>query len=496
MSKYYIGIDNGGSYIKAALYDECGRQIKLEKEPSIKTVTRDGRVELDPEKLWKANCRCVKRLIRESGIDISKIECMGVAGQGKGLYIVDKEGKPVRPAITSADGRAWEIVKRWKESGVADKIFDYTYQGLFASHPVSILAWLKQNERTNYDNIHWVFSMKDFLVYRMTGQASADYCNQSGNSYMNLNTGMYEPEIFKLLGIEEIMEKLPPLKNSDEICGELTCEAAQELGCRPGIKVMAGMFDVDASALGMGIIGEKELAIIAGTCGINAYISKKPVCDHSVLMNSYYCIPGYYYIEEGSNTSAGLLEWVLGVLYPEEARKSGEDIYKQADLIVQQQSPDSSSVLFMPFLYGSALNSRSRGMWAELSPSDGRKEMLRAAYEGIVFTHKWHIERLLKNRELPDKVRLSGGVSRSSVWTQLFADILQFPVEIVEDEETGVRGVAMMSGIACSIYSGYEEAVKKNVLIKKTVYPQREFSEIYKKKYISYLLKAERMNAI
>jgi len=44
---------------------------------------------------------------------------------------------------------------------------------------------------------------------------------------------------------------------------------------------------------------------IAGTWSINEYISRKPVVNHSVMMNSLFCLPGYYLVEECSPTSAG-----------------------------------------------------------------------------------------------------------------------------------------------------------------------------------------------
>ena len=122
---------------------------------------------------------------------------------------------------------------------------------------------------------------------------------------MNLNTGKYEPKILEMLGIFEIAVKLPPIMNSAEVCGNVTKEAASKLGCIEGTDVIVGMFDVDTSGIAMGLVTESELGMITGTCSINAYVAKEPVKDRSVSMNSYYCIPDYYFIEEGSNISAG-----------------------------------------------------------------------------------------------------------------------------------------------------------------------------------------------
>lgn len=496
MEKYYIGIDNGGTFIKASLFDVNGRQIWHEKVKNDISVCRNGCVELDPDYLWQMNCDCVSRLMKNSKVPAQAVENISIAGQGKGLYVVDSEGNAIRNAITSADSRSFEIVEEWHKKGIAEEIYQYTYQGLFSSHPVSILRWLKENEPENYRKIKWIFSMKDFLVYRMTGTAIADFSNQSGNSYMNLNTGEYEYKIFQMLGIEEAYDKLPPLYHAADICGKITEEAAQKMGCLPGTKVTAGMFDVNASAVGMGIVSEDRIGVIAGTCGVNAYISKEPVKNHGVLMNSYYCIPEYYYIEEGSNTSTGMIEWVIDTLYPEEKKERGKDIYKYLDEIIQGKEINEGGACFLPFLYGSALNSRSRGTWTGLTPVDDKNDMLQACYEGIIFTHRWHIDRLLKNRKKPDAIRLAGGIIRSKVWVKLFADILQFPIEVVEGEDIGGHGLAIVSGIASGEYSTYENAVENCVHIKETVYPDIACKDIYNKKYAYYLSVAKKLGCI
>lgn len=71
--------------------------------------------------------------------------------------------------------------------------------------------------------------------------------------------------------------------------------------------------------------------------------------------------------------------------------------------------------------------------------------MLRAVYEGIVFSHVTHVNKLLRNRERPKSVRLSGGAANSDVWVQIFADALQLPIDVIEDKELGAQGAAMGS---------------------------------------------------
>ena len=112
--------------------------------------------------------------------------------------------------------------------------------------------------------------------------------------------------------------------------------------------------------------------------------------------------------------------------------------------------------------------------------------MLRAVYEGIVFSHLTHVKKLLRNRPAPKSIRLSGGAANSDVWVQIFADAFQIPIDVIEDKEIGAQGAAIAAGIAAGIYKDYEDAVARTVKITKTIAPRPEYKEVYEEKYATY----------
>ncbi len=177
-----------------------------------------------------------------------------------------------------------------------------------------------------------MFACKDYVRFRLTGEAYAERTDYSGCNLVNLHTGEYDPELLKLFGLSEILDKLPPLKYSTDICGGITEEAAKKTGLKAGTPVAGGAFDIDACALAVGITDEERVCMIAGTWSINEYIRKTPVTDGSVMMNSFFCLPDYYLVEECSPTSAGNNEWFMKNLLPElreECKKTGKNIYEQ-----------------------------------------------------------------------------------------------------------------------------------------------------------------------
>jgi len=86
---------------------------------------------------------------------------------------------------------------------------------------------------------------------------------------------------------------------------------AAATGLLEGTPVAGGMFDIDACAIAMGLVDEQDIAVIAGTWSINEYISKKPVVNKSIMMNSLYAMEEFYLIEESSPTSAGNHAWFI-----------------------------------------------------------------------------------------------------------------------------------------------------------------------------------------
>jgi L-xylulokinase len=47
------------------------------------------------------------------------------------------------------------------------------------------------------------------------------------------------------------------------------------------------------------------------------------------------------------------------------------------------------------------------------------------------------------------------------MWTQIFADTLQLPMEVPDGTEIGARGAAMSAGIGVGAYQDHAEAVSR-----------------------------------
>jgi len=476
----YIGIDNGGTLCKAVLFENNGKPVASASEELRMITPAGGYTERDMEELWQANCRIIRRVVEDSGADPADIKGVACTGHGKGLYLWGKDNRPAMNGIVSTDGRAWEYPEKWANDGTADKAFEKTYQRILACQPVSLLCWLKDNKPDVFGNIQWIFEVKDYIRFRLTGEAFAELTDISGSNLLNLKTRQYDMDLLGLYGLESIRDALPPLKRSFDPCGRVSHEAALLTGLAEGTVVAGGMFDIDACAIAMDITNGDNIAVIAGTWSINEYISKTPVLNKTVMMNSLYCMDGYYLVEECSPTSAGNLKWFMEMFMPE--IKS----YREFDKLAESVSPDEQNLIFLPFLFGSNYNPQAKASLLGLDSHHTLNHAARAILEGICFCHKVHVEKLLQNRESTRAIRLAGGAAKSPLWAQLFADILELPVELIEADELGALACAMAAAVAAGEFADFREAAETMVTVKRRVEPNPETYAAYRRKYALY----------
>ena len=258
--KYYIGLDNGGTTTKAAIFDINGNECSVKSVPTAMITPGPGFVEHDMEEMWAANCCVIRAALEASGISPSDVAGVGICGHGKGLYLWVVDDRPVRNGIISTDNRACAYPVMWRKSGAEAAAFELNCQHVMACQPVSLLAWLRDNESENYKRIRWVFECKDYVRFRLTGKAMAELTDYSGTGLVNLHTREYDARLLEIFGLREIEVCLPPLCMSTDICGFVSNEAAAQCGLMPGTPVIGGMFDIDACALAVGVTDEKIYA--------------------------------------------------------------------------------------------------------------------------------------------------------------------------------------------------------------------------------------------
>lgn len=487
--KYLLGIDNGGTMSKAAIYDLTGREVAVASAKTELLMPQPGFTERDMNEMWLANVRVIRDVIQRAGIDAKDIAGIATTGHGNGMYLVGYDGQPVYNGIISTDTRAKDYVATWYKDGTADNIRPKTMQSIWPGQPVALLAWFKGNKPDVLEKTQYIFMCKDYIRYKLTGEAYAEITDMSGTNLMNVRDVKYDEALLSEFRLAEMVTKLPPLKYSGEICGYLSPEAAKETGMEAGVPVAGGLFDIDACAIANGIIDEDKLCIIAGTWSINEYITKKPIISEDLFMTSLYCMEGYWLTTEASATSASNLEWLVTNLLDGDqiqCKAAGKSVYDYVNELVSTVEPGDAEMIFLPFLFGTNVDADAKSCFLGINGWHTKAHILRALYEGVVFSHKSHIDKLLANRPRPSSIRIAGGAANSKEWVQIFADVLQIPLEVTACTELGALGAAICAGVATRNFESFDSAAATMVNIKYICYPDAGKKELYEKKYHHY----------
>jgi len=484
-NKYILSIDNGLSIGKAALVDLEGNIVDVS---SFKNQTiNDGRLsEIDMELFYKKTAGTVRDLILKKSINPADIIAVGNSGHGGGIYLVDDTGNPVRNAITSMDSRGEDLIAKWKKEDI--DCYSKTYTDMWNGQAIPLLYWIKENERDNYDRTAKILFCKDWIKFKLTGKYSTDHTDASNAGLIDLRSRDYDAEIYKMYDLADIYEKLPPLKRSDEIAGHITKEAAVETGLKEGTPVIGGLVDFISCLIGSGLKDTDTYSVVSGTWGINTAIKSSLTISPDIMSTVLFPDKTNYLAMEASPNSAVNLEWFLS----EVIEKMGcidldrKQIYKKINEEIKKIDIDESSVLYFPFIYRSKLSKKMEGVLYGFNASHNMYDLVYSIYEGVVFSHLLHINNLKKGGINCSRLLLSGGASNSSLWCQMFSDILNMEVMTTSTEEVGILGLAIYQALGLGLYSDLNKAIDNMVRIKSVYKPNNLMNKIYMKRFLKF----------
>jgi len=487
MSKYLLGIDAGNTVVKAVLFDFAGRPVSKAALDGKSSQPQAGHVERDIAELWRNAAEVIQTCLSGAGAGGADVAAVGTAGHGNGLYLLDRANKPL-VGIQSLDARASDLAATLRGDGTGDAVYPMCLQKPWPSQTATLLAWVKRNRLELYEQIGTVFLCKDTLTLMLTGERVTDCSDMSGCGLMRLPGGTYDQNLLEAYGLGDALDLLPPPLRSDAIAGHITAEAARKTGLVEGTPVAAGFFDIIASSIGAGAVSPGQASIVVGTWGINQVIMEKPLIDASIFHACTWRDDRYVAVES-SATSAVNLEWYVREIMG----GHGAEAFASCNALAASVETGIDSPLFHPFLYGSATEPNARGAFLGVTGWHSQADLVRALYEGVVFEHRRHIERLRKAGARFDSAILSGGGSRSAVWRQMFADVLGVPVSVSDCDETGALGAAIAAGVAAAQFASLEDGAACMVREKVRVEPSTAQRSLIDARYRLYCGLADAM---
>lgn len=494
--RWLLGIDAGLTSVKAGVVSPDGTQRAVASRRTPKTAPASGRSEVDVDELWSAVVDVVAETIASGPADPAQIAAVGAVGHGHGLYALDADGTPVRPGIRSTDSRGNEVISAWSDDGTRVRIRNRIGYDPFGADPISLLAWLRDNEPQAYDRIDSVLFCKDYLAYRLTGRVTTDEMESS--VFTDPRTGEYATGLLQDLGLGRVADALPPITNSWERCGTVTRAAAAETGLTAGTPVATGLHDIGAVALGTGAHEPGDGVLILGTWGQSIVIDEGTATGDDThasvdtgpgdssraagIPRAY--LNGKRLRYKGNRSAAASLDWFTDAFGDRWRRRAeSEDVgeYEMYDRIVDGTAPGSNGLLFHPYLRGSTDDPKATGGFYGLDADHTPDHLLRAVYEGVAIAGVNQLHDL-EPADRIETLRLSGGGARSEAWSRIVAGVAAEPVIVPAGDEAGINGAAICAAIAADIHPDHRTAVDRMVTVGRTHEPDPEAAAVYRQR--------------
>ena len=471
----YIGVDLGTSAVKLLLMDSAGTVQKIVSREYPLSFPQTGWSEQNPLDWYEQTIAGLHQLL--SDCDRSQVAGISFGGQMHGLVTLDAEDQVIRPAILWNDGRSTAQTDYLNQTIGKQQLSEYTANIAFAGFTAPKILWMKENEPQNFARICKIMLPKDYLIYRLSGNFATDYSDASGMLLLDVKRRCWSQQMLSICGITE--QQLPKLHESYEVVGTLLPQLAEQLGLPSSVRIVAGAGDNAAAAIGTGTVGEGSCNLSLGTSGTLFITSGQFRVDPHNALHAFAHADGHYHLMGCMLSAASCNKWWM-----EEILQTKEFAKEQAAITADKLG--NNHVYFLPYLMGERSphnDANARGTFIGMTMDTTRADMYQAVLEGVAYAIRDSFEVARSLGIDIKRSKICGGGAKSPLWKQIFANVLNIKLDIIESEEGPGYGGAMLAAVACGEYASVEEAASRLVKIVDTVEPDAEIAARYEERY-------------
>jgi xylulokinase len=481
-----LGYDVGSSSIKATLMDaETGRVLASATSPDkeLEIIAKQlGWAEQHPATWWQHVKAATQKINAQAKFNAGDVKAIGISYQMHGLVVVDKNKDVLRPSIIWCDSRAVQIGQKAAADIGEEKCLKRLFN-LPGNFTASKLRWVKENEPDVYSRIHKVMLPGDYIAMKMTSEIKTTPSGLSEGILWDFEADELAGFVLDNYGIsaEFIAETVPTFS----IQGELTKEAAEELGLAAGTKVSYRAGDQPNNALSLSVLQPGEIAVTAGTSGVVYGVSDRKNYDRLSRVNVFVHVN-----HSPSNPRYGVLLCLNGTGILNNWLKhnfvAGDGLdYEQMNQLAAQAPVGSDGLGILPYGNGAERTLENRNIGASIHGWNfnvhKKAHVLRAAQEGIVFALNYGLD-IMRDMGIKLTTVKAGNANMflSPLFAEAFATVTGATVELYNTD--GSQGAARGASIGAGIYKGLEDAFAGLKPVKQ-IEPDKKSASGYKEAY-------------
>ena len=484
-----LGYDVGSSSIKTTLMDaESGQVLASATSPDkeLEIIAKQlGWAEQDPAVWWEHVKAATKKIKSQAEFDAGDVHAIGISYQMHGLVVVDKNNQVLRPSIIWCDSRAVQI----GEKAAADIGQDKCLKKLFnlpGNFTASKLKWVMENEPKAYSKIHKTMLPGDYIAMKMTGELKTTPSGLSEGIMWDFEGDGPAQFVLDNYGISG--ELLPETVPTFSIQGELTKEAADELGLEAGTMVSYRAGDQPNNALSLSVLQPGEIAVTAGTSGVVYGVSDRKNYDRLSRVNVFVHVN-----HSADDPRYGVLLCLNGTGILNSWLKhnfvAGEGLdYKQMNELAAKVPVGSDGLVILPYGNGAERTLENRNIGASVHGWNfnvhKKAHFLRASQEGIVFALNYGLD-IMRDMGIQLTTVKAGNANMflSPLFAEAFATVTQATVQLYNTD--GSQGAARGAGIGAGVYKSPDEAFVGLEPVK-TVEPNKKLTSAYQQAYADW----------
>ncbi len=463
----FLGIDVGTGGTRAVLIDRAGVVVaSFSSEHAAIHSEHIGWAEQDPDDWWRAAREAIAGVLAACGASGGEIEAIGLTGQMHGCVMLDAEGAVLRPALIWCDQRTQPQCDWLTEKIGFARLIELTANPALPNFTLTKLLWVREHQPEIFARIAHVLCPKDYVRYRLTGEFAMDMQEASGTLLLDVAHRRWSEEVAGIAGIP--MAWLPRLFEGPEICARISSAGAGATGLAEGTPVAAGAGDQGAGAVGMGILAPGSVSATIGTSGVVFAATDSPVRDRLGRLHTFcHASPGRWHVMGVTNGAGFSLRYFRDTFSPGSS-------YEELLELAAKAPAGSDGLLWAPYLFGERtphLDPEARAAFVGITASHERAHFIRAVLEGVAFSLRDTLT-LFGELKIPvSAMRLGGGGARGPLWRQIQADVYGRPVELLEAEEGGAFGAALLAGTGVGAWPDVEAACAATVRVAETIPP-------------------------
>ncbi|MDR1387198.1 MAG: xylulose kinase [Propionibacteriaceae bacterium] len=472
-----LALDSSTTSTKAIAFDSFGHAVVEARRDYPRSTPQPGWQEQDATDWWRAASQSIQEVTSVLAEQGRPILALAITHQRETFVLLDEQDQPLRPAVLWLDTRASQQIER------VGSDFIHALSGKPPSTTPSFykLIWLAEHEPDQLKAARRVVEVHAYLVHRLTGVWRTSWATADPMALLDMRQFEYADALLASAGLSR--RQMVDLVAPGQIIAPVSDAMAEQLGLPRGLPVVAGAGDGQSAGLGANVTGADRAYLSLGTSMTMGVHSDDYLYSRAFRTLSS-PIAGGYTLEALLSSGALCIAWFRD-------RLSGLDpadgpIEPRLEALAAQVPAGARGLRFLPYLTSAETpfwDADARGVWAGLSDSHGLPELYRAVLEGLALEERLTLKRMEKATGVKvARLSVMGGASRSELFTQIIADVLQRPVDVCAETETTCLGAAILGAAAVGAEGEHDvrATAARMSQVARTVYPDPATKSIYK----------------